>query len=165
MSPVAIHTHGWKEAKWSKVPCVRNQRDGRGLNPGPPDPEFEVLTARPHLPSDFFNGRKIKQKENARDSISSLEFYVNINLLYTVFFCFRREGFWYFLCLIANFDLILSLSVREDVSCLSLPCTQLERIEILLQSHKTHAAQAAGKLSFQFSFINFAFLKLKTQDT
>ena len=28
--------------------CLRKQRDGRGLNPGPPDPEFEFLTARPH---------------------------------------------------------------------------------------------------------------------
>ena len=27
------------------------QCDGRGLNPGPPDPEFEVLTARPHTSS------------------------------------------------------------------------------------------------------------------
>ena len=30
--------------------CLRKQRDGRGLNPGPPDPEFEFLTARPHKP-------------------------------------------------------------------------------------------------------------------
>ena len=34
---------------WSKVPCLRKQRDGRG----PPDPEFEVLTARPHTPSQY----------------------------------------------------------------------------------------------------------------
>ena len=39
-----------KKTKWSKVPCLRKQRDGRGLNPGPPDPEFEVLTIRPHTP-------------------------------------------------------------------------------------------------------------------
>ena len=56
--------------------------------------------------------------------------------------------------------MILSLSVREDVSCLSLPCTQLERIEIPSQSQKTHAVQAAGKISFQFPFTNFTFLKL-----
>ena len=62
------------------------------LEPGPPDPEFEVLTARPHLPTDFFNGRKIKQKENARDSISSLEFYVHINCT-LCFFVFEERGF------------------------------------------------------------------------
>ena len=31
--------------KWGKVPCLKKQRDWRGLNPWPPDPEFEVLTA------------------------------------------------------------------------------------------------------------------------
>ena len=37
--------------KWSKIPCLRNQRDGRrGLKPGPPQPEFEVFTAQPHTP-------------------------------------------------------------------------------------------------------------------
>ena len=50
MSPVPIYTPGWRETKWSKVPCLRKQRDGWGLNPGPPDPEFEVLTTRPHTP-------------------------------------------------------------------------------------------------------------------
>ena len=45
-----IYKTGWRETKWSKVSCLRNQRDGRGLNPGPPDPEFEVLTTRPHTP-------------------------------------------------------------------------------------------------------------------
>ena len=49
-SPVAIYTPRWRETKWSKVPCLRKQRDGRGLNPGPPDPEFKVLTAWPHTP-------------------------------------------------------------------------------------------------------------------
>ena len=39
-----------KRDKVSKVPCLRKQRDGRGLNPGPPDREFEVLTTRPHTP-------------------------------------------------------------------------------------------------------------------
>ena len=47
MSSVPIYTPSWRETKWSKVPCQRKQLDGRGLNPGPPDPEFEVLTARP----------------------------------------------------------------------------------------------------------------------
>ena len=32
------------------VPCLRKRRDGRSFNPGPPDPELEVLTARPHTP-------------------------------------------------------------------------------------------------------------------
>ena len=45
------YTSGRRETtKWSKIPCLRNQRDGRGLNPGPPDPEFEVLTAQSHTP-------------------------------------------------------------------------------------------------------------------
>ena len=44
------YTSGRRETKWSKIPCRRKQRDGRGLNPEPPDPEFEVLTARPHTP-------------------------------------------------------------------------------------------------------------------
>ena len=35
---------GWRETKWRKVSCLREQRDGRSLNP--PDPVFEVLTAR-----------------------------------------------------------------------------------------------------------------------
>ena len=49
---VPIYTPGWRETKLSKVPCLRKQRDRRGLNPRPPDPlEFEVLTARrPHMP-------------------------------------------------------------------------------------------------------------------
>ena len=51
MSPVPIYTPGWRETKGSKVPCLRKQRDGRGLNPGPPDPEFELLTTQPHTPA------------------------------------------------------------------------------------------------------------------
>ena len=39
---IPIYTPGQRERKWSKVPCLRKQRDGRRLNPGPPDPEFEV---------------------------------------------------------------------------------------------------------------------------
>ena len=48
--PPSIYTPGWRETKCSNVPCLRKQRDGRGLNPGPPDPVFEVLTAQPHTP-------------------------------------------------------------------------------------------------------------------
>ena len=51
MEPVPNYTPWWWETKWSKVPCLRKQRDGRGLYPGPPDLEFEVLTARPHTPT------------------------------------------------------------------------------------------------------------------
>ena len=52
MSPISIYTPGWRETKWSKLPCLRKQRDGRGLNPRP---EFEELTARPHTPPLFLN--------------------------------------------------------------------------------------------------------------
>ena len=45
MSPVPIYTPGLRETMWSKVSCLRKQHDGRGLNPIPLDPEFEVLTA------------------------------------------------------------------------------------------------------------------------
>ena len=46
------YTSGRRETtKWRKILCRRNQRDGRGVNPGPPDPEFEVLTAQPHTPA------------------------------------------------------------------------------------------------------------------
>ena len=38
-SPVPIYTPAWRETKWSKVPCLRKQHEGRGLNPGPPDQE------------------------------------------------------------------------------------------------------------------------------
>ena len=48
-------TYGWvnlgEEKKCGvKVPCIRKQRDGRGLNPGPPDPQFEVSSPWPHMP-------------------------------------------------------------------------------------------------------------------
>ena len=33
-----------------KFLCLTKQRDRQGLNPGPPDLEFEVLTAWPHTP-------------------------------------------------------------------------------------------------------------------
>ena len=32
----------------SKVPCLGKQRDGQGLSHSPPDPQFKVLTVRPH---------------------------------------------------------------------------------------------------------------------
>ena len=38
-----IYTPEGRETKWRKVPCLRKQRDGRGLNPQPPDSEFMVL--------------------------------------------------------------------------------------------------------------------------
>ena len=43
-----IYAPKWRETKWSKVPCLRKQHNGRGSNPRPPDPEFGELTARPH---------------------------------------------------------------------------------------------------------------------
>ena len=53
MSLIPIYTPGWRETKWSKVLCLRKKRDGQGLNPGSPDSEFEVLTTRPHTPTNF----------------------------------------------------------------------------------------------------------------
>ena len=54
MSPVPNYTPGWRETKWSKVPCLRKQPDGRSLYPPPPPqpphPGFGVLTTRPHTP-------------------------------------------------------------------------------------------------------------------
>ena len=50
MLPVAIYTPGRRETKGSKVPCLRKQRDGRGLNPRSPDPKLEVLTIQPLMP-------------------------------------------------------------------------------------------------------------------
>ena len=51
MACTHLYTPGWGQTKWSKVPCLRKQHDGRGLNPRPPDPEFQMLTARPHTSS------------------------------------------------------------------------------------------------------------------
>ena len=47
------HLYTWvkRETKWSKVPCLMKQRDGRGLDPGPPDPKFEASTARSRIPT------------------------------------------------------------------------------------------------------------------
>ena len=53
MSPVHIFTAGGREIKWSRIPCLRKQLDGRDLKPGPSDPKFEKLNARPHTPSHF----------------------------------------------------------------------------------------------------------------
>ena len=51
MSSVPIYKLEWRETKLSKLPCPMKQRDGPGLNLGPPDPEFEVLiTTWPHTP-------------------------------------------------------------------------------------------------------------------
>ena len=47
---VPIYTPLWRETKSSKVPCLSKQCDRQGLNPWPPDPEVEVLTAPPHMP-------------------------------------------------------------------------------------------------------------------
>ena len=46
------HLYTWmnREKVDSDSPCLRKQREGRGLNPGTPDKEFEVSTARPHTP-------------------------------------------------------------------------------------------------------------------
>ena len=51
MPAVPFYTPEWREPQWSKVPYPLKEatrRDGRGLNPRPPYPLFEVLTARPH---------------------------------------------------------------------------------------------------------------------
>ena len=34
----------------AECPCPRKQRDGQGLNPGHPDPKFEVLPTRSRTP-------------------------------------------------------------------------------------------------------------------
>ena len=44
--------HLGEERQWSKAACLRKQRDGRGSNPGPPDPELKVLTVRPYTTYD-----------------------------------------------------------------------------------------------------------------
>ena len=43
MSPVPIYTPGWRGTKWSKVPCLRKQRDERGLNHGTPK-DFKAIS-------------------------------------------------------------------------------------------------------------------------
>ena len=56
MLPAPIYRPGWRETKWSKVPCLRKQHDRWGLHSRPPDLGFEVLTARTHmLPLDLYH--------------------------------------------------------------------------------------------------------------
>ena len=50
MSPVPIYTPGWRETKWSKIPCLKKQRDRQSLTPGPPDADFKVFATQPHTP-------------------------------------------------------------------------------------------------------------------
>ena len=42
-----LYTWVNQQTKWSKVQCLTKQCDRRGMNPRPPDPELEVLTAQP----------------------------------------------------------------------------------------------------------------------
>ena len=44
-----------EERQWIKVPCLRKQCDGWGLNPGSPEREFKVLTTQPHMPPEGNN--------------------------------------------------------------------------------------------------------------
>ena len=50
MSPVPIYTPEWRETMWSKVPCLRKQRNSEAWTPDLQIPQFEVLTIRPHMP-------------------------------------------------------------------------------------------------------------------
>ena len=68
-------THLYTSVKRDKVEhssCLRKQRDGRGLNPGPPDPELEVLTTRPH---------SSPQKISKASELFSRNFYMQFNVL------------------------------------------------------------------------------------
>ena len=63
ISLVAIYTPSRTETKWSKVPCLRKQRGGQGLNAGPPYLKLEVLTTRPHMPPQGLGfWQKLSQK-------------------------------------------------------------------------------------------------------
>ena len=53
MLSVPTCTLVYREIKWSKVPCLRKQGNGRGLNPGPPDLNFE--TTWPHTPPHCYS--------------------------------------------------------------------------------------------------------------
>ena len=59
----STHLYIWVDTKWSKVPCLRKQRDRRGLNHGPQDPECEVLTARQQTPPQNFLLEKISKSK------------------------------------------------------------------------------------------------------
>ena len=49
------HFYNWvKTDKWSKVPCIRKQRYGPGINPRTPNQEFEVLFTWPNTPPKVF---------------------------------------------------------------------------------------------------------------
>ena len=46
----ASPSQGYPPAVCRRYPLIQPECDGRRLNPGPPDPEFEVLTTRTHTP-------------------------------------------------------------------------------------------------------------------
>ena len=86
--PAVWRRYPWRETKWSKVPCLKVQRDGRGLNTGPPDPEFEVLTTRPRTPpqklmcrgsSDKFKRFRLNSNTNVFDHNLESKSYKQIN--------------------------------------------------------------------------------------
>ena len=81
MSPVPIYTPGERETKWSKVPCLRKQRDGRGLNPQPPDSEFAVLrwlntvlAVREYMSFANFGKRKVTARNLASEKYTDERF-------------------------------------------------------------------------------------------
>ena len=59
-----------RETKWSKAPCLRKQRNGRGLKHRPPDPVLEVLTAQPHTPPLFFHTPQKYSSVNCSDVVT-----------------------------------------------------------------------------------------------
>ena len=75
-----------RETKWSKVPCLRKQRDWRGLNLVPLDPEFEMLKSKTYL---------IPSSSTIIFSISSLSYFEIQNSSYVsgVSVCERLCGF------------------------------------------------------------------------
>ena len=85
------HLYTWvKRDKVELSSCLRKKRDGRGLNPGPPDPEFEVLTARPHTPPTplLWQHKKIAPFA-AKKYLCSLE----LALTYEIFFQHSKRNF------------------------------------------------------------------------
>ena len=103
MSPVPIYTPGL-----SKVSCLAKQRDGRGLNPRPPDPEFEVLTALPHTPPGLFTPCRVAFRADTKSSkVFTPIRYVTLNLrdrlgaasLHNIsrrnHLCVNRSTIWY----------------------------------------------------------------------
>ena len=66
--PAVCRRYSFIETKWSKVLCLRKQRYGGGLNAGPPDPKFEMLTTQLHTPplcerNAKLNARIFKQQK------------------------------------------------------------------------------------------------------